>query len=485
MTLSATRMGMWRWDAVKDEVSWDARMLEIFGVPNEPRTSGAYIELVHPDDRERVAQAIAKALDGGTYPGFEHRVIGMDGAPERHVMTVGAVMRDTAGKSVGFVGGVLDITEQKRMTLQLQRAERVEALGQLTAGIAHNFNNLLAAILPNIEMTLPTVPPERRNGLNVALEASLQARELIKGLLTFASRKNLHTRDGSDARDLVSRIESICRATFPREIELVSAVDSHLGTVAMPATDLEQVLLNLLFNARDAVLDNEERPKRIEVRVDALKQTGQPDRIRFRVMDTGPGMAEDVRARVFEPFFTTKPAHRGSGLGLANALARVSEAQGTLHCQSEVGRGTTFTLVLPTMPQARGSATPGERPTAHAGRGELVLIVDDEPLVRNVTAAMLRDEGYATLEAGSAAEARSILDEQGATVRLIVLDVSMPRESGVQALPTLRARTGAPIVMFTGWATDVPEGADAVLTKPARGDELYAVVRTMLDKTRS
>jgi DNA-binding response OmpR family regulator len=137
------------------------------------------------------------------------------------------------------------------------------------------------------------------------------------------------------------------------------------------------------------------------------------------------------------------------------------------------------------MPQARGSATPGERPTAHAGRGELVLIVDDEPLVRNVTAAMLRDEGYATLEAGSAAEARSILDEQGATVRLIVLDVSMPRESGVQALPTLRARTGAPIVMFTGWATDVPEGADAVLTKPARGDELYAVVRTMLDKTRS
>lgn len=484
VAVDAARMGLWRWNIAKDEIQWDARVMEIFGVRAAPRDVEAYIKLVHPDDRERVKVVIEQALATGVFPQFELRPVAPDGTPDRFIFSAGAVLTDADGKPTTFLGGVLDITEQKRMTMQMQRAERVEALGQLTAGIAHNFNNLLAAILPNLEIAKRSAPANIVKPLSVALDASLQARELVKSLLTFAGQRGPSGTEPAAAKALVSRIESICRVTFPREIALVTRVDDDVHSVAMSPSDLEQVLLNLLFNARDAVLDTSDRARSIEIEVDLMPTAVHPRLVRFRVTDNGTGMSETVRGQIFEPFFTTKPPHRGSGLGLANALARVREAGGTLDCQSALGIGTTFTLLVAEVPGTAQSAHPSPPPDAKGGTGETILVVDDEPLVRNVAAYVLENDGYTTLEAGSAAEARRVLDTHGDKVGLILLDLSMPSESGLEAMPTLRARCAAPIVFFTGWATDVPEGAAAVISKPARNTELCRVVRAVMDAHR-
>jgi CheY-like chemotaxis protein len=319
--------------------------------------------------------------------------------------------------------------------------------------------------------------------LAVALDASLQARELVKGLLAFAGRHGTANTGRCDPKDVVTRIEAMCRQTFPREIELLSRVEDDAGHVAMPASNLEQVLLNLLLNARDAVLDTVDRTRRIEIVLDRVRAAadGVGTKLRLRVIDNGAGMSEAVRRKIFEPFFSTKPPHRGSGLGLANALVRVREAHGTLECTSEAGVGTTFTLLLDELNDGASSAAsraPSPVPPGHGG--ETLLIVDDEPLVRRVIADVLALEGYVVLQAGSAAEARELLERHAASVRLILLDWSMPLESGVEALASLKRLSAAPIVMFTGVAADLPPGATAVLAKPARTEELCRVIREVI-----
>lgn len=485
LAVDASRMGLWRWDIQHDELTWDARTLEIFGVAAAPKSYETYIQLVHPDDRSLVERLVREARDAGVYPTFEHRLVGSRNAGERWLLAAGNVIKDAGGRPVMMLGGVLDITEQKRLTMQMERAERVEALGQLTAGIAHNFNNLLASILPNVELALLDAPANLRAQLSAALDASLQARDLVKNLMSLAGRRGSQTREPSNPKDVVARLDAICRVTFPREIDLVTQVDARAGLVAMPATDLEQVLLNLLLNARDAVLETAGSERKIQLLVDSVTTSAGARQTRFRVVDTGTGMTEAVRKQVFVPFFTTKPPHRGSGLGLANALSRVREASGELECESILGVGTTFTLLLPETEALPGRPRTPSPVMKRTGGAETILLVDDESTVRSVVARLLRSEHYTVLEASSAAEARETLRQHGPLVKLILLDQSMPAESGAEALPSLLALSNAKVVMFTGLAIDLPKGVTALLEKPARPAELLRLVREVLDANHS
>ena len=481
LALDAARMGLWRWDIVRDEVTWDARSLEIFGVAAAPSTREQYMQLIHPDDRALIEPMLLEALRQGVYPTFEHRIAAGTDGESRWALSSGKVLRDASGKPTLMLGGVLDITEQKRLAERMQRAERVEALGQLTAGIAHNFNNLLAAILPNVEIALFDASDRSQQPLNAALDASLQARELVKSLMSLAGRRGAQPKGPSDPKQIAVRLDNICQLTFPKEIELLTSIDPTVGLVAMPASDLEQVLLNLLFNARDAVLEADAGRRRIQLRVDRVAENTELGNVRIRVIDTGVGMTDAVRQLIFVPFFTTKPAHRGSGLGLANALSRVREAAGTLECQSSPGSGTTFTLSLPETAPGPARESPRSVTARTEGGGETILVVDDEPLVRAVVARLLRGEGYTALEAGSATEAREVLRQHGSSVRLMLLDQSMPGESGLEAVSSLRALCAAPIVLFTGLGIEIPEGVAALLDKPARPVELLRTVRAILD----
>jgi CheY-like chemotaxis protein len=278
--------------------------------------------------------------------------------------------------------------------------------------------------------------------------------------------------------EVVKRVEALCRVTFPREIALSSHIDGHIGHVAIPTADLEQTLLNLLLNARDALEADSARPRReIRLWVDrVVRPADQQDCARVRIEDTGVGMTEDVCKRVFDAFFTTKPPHKGSGLGLANVALHVRDAQGTIECQSKPGVGTTFTLTLPILadapPAPRDSTTPFD-----PASGAVVLIVDDEPLVRNVVRHLLQSDGCRVLEASSSHEARSILRRRDLTVDVVILDQSMPHETGVEALPSIRELTDAPVVLFTGMAPVVPAGFAALLEKPATPADLRRVIR--------
>jgi PAS domain S-box-containing protein len=473
--VAAARMGLWRWDMESDELHWDPRALEIFGVPTPPKTFDQYLALLHPDDRAFVKSTVGRAAELGVFAPFEHRLATRADGLERWVLGTGTVLRDPNGKPLTLMGGVLDITEQKRAAAQLQRAQRVEALGQLTAGLAHNFNNLLGAIIPNLELALEQASTDQSEPLIAAKDASLQARDLIKRLMSITRQRVGGSAQASDPREAVERAIAICRATFPRELQVTTSVDPDVGHVPMDASDLDQVLLNLLFNARDALERTTGRTRVIDVSLDRVAGAKSA---RLRVRDNGEGMSPAVRARVFEPFFTTKPAHRGGGLGLADALIRVRAVDGDLECHSVQDEGTTFVLLLPEVSPAAREPAPAAAPAGSGG--ETILIVDDEADVRTAVARLLRRQGYRVLEANSADEARATLAADDAAIKLVLLDHSMPYESGPEAIPSLKLLSDAPIVLFTGGASELPAGAAALLGKPALAAELLKTVHDLI-----
>ncbi len=480
--IEASRMGLWSWDLATNEVVWNDRQREIFGTEGTPKNYEPYLELVHPDDRPLVQHTVAQALESGVFTTFEHRLAPQGTPGERWVLAAGTVIKDSDGRNIRLMGGAFDITEQKRLALQNQRAERVESIGQLTAGIAHNFNNLLAVIMPNLEMELGR--NQQNVALTAAMDASLQARDLVKNLLSLTRRDEAAGEGHADLLAVVTRVMNICRATFPREIELRNEVRADLGHVSMAPSVLQQVLLNLLFNARDAILTSSGTQREIVVSAERLSAEGLAGVIELQVRDTGIGMSEAVRARVFEPFFTTKPPLKGSGLGLASAAERVREAGGTLSCESTPNIGTKFALQLAQVNPPTTEATDPPVLEQPSLASETLLLVDDEPLVRSVLRRLLEQDGYRILEAASAEEARAVLKRE-LKVDLLILDQSMPGETGTQAQPSLRALTAAPMLLFSGMAPELPPGFAGILEKPARYEELQRVVRQALGETRT
>jgi PAS domain S-box-containing protein len=479
LAVQATGMGLWSWDIVRDEVLWDRRALEIFGVSDPPRDYERYLSLIHPDDRARLREVVGRARDTGFYTPIEHRLARPAEIPERWVLGTGAIERDESGQPTMMMGGVLDITAQKQAAAQVSRAQRVEALGQLSAGLAHNFNNVLGTIIPNLELALEHAVADSAASISAALGASMQARDLVKRLLAITAPRSADAVKVSDPRAVVERAVALCRASFPREIQIDVTIAPGVGHAGMAATDLDQVVLNLLFNARDALEPTTGRPRTIAVHVDAPPDPGGP-RVRVRVHDNGVGMSREVAARVFEPFFTTKPAHRGAGLGLADVLLRVRDAGGQIDVESALGDGTTFTLVLQGTAAPAASTAPAAAPAS--AEGQTILIVDDEPALRAVVGRLLARAGYRVLEANNAEEARALLKVKHREIKLVLLDQSMPHESGPEALPSLKRLTAVPIVLFTGGISDLPPGAAAILEKPAQASELLRVVGDLVGR---
>jgi PAS domain S-box-containing protein len=476
LAMAASGMGFWRWDMQHDRVEWDPRLCEIWGVESAPPDYESYRKLIHPDDLPAVEAAVRQAFEQGTYPTTEHRIFRANDGAERWILAAARVARDEAGRPLLLHGGGLDITDRKQLALKIEAAERVQAVGQLAAGIAHNFNNLLAVIMPTLSLALERPSLEDTSALKAALTATLQARELVKSMFALTAAPDAASRRSTDASEVVKRTVAMCRATFPRQIGIFCTLAPATAPVNVPANNLEQMLLNLLTNARDAIEDQPAGPAEIHVTLEYPHESASGI-ARITVTDTGIGMSAETRNRIFDPFFTTKARHRGTGLGLATVAARVRDAHGTIECTSQPGRGTTFTVELPLRPSSgKHPATDLAPPPARmSGR---ILIVDDEDMVRGTLRRIFRNAGLEVHEARSAEEARKILDQSN--VDLLVLDDSMPHESGLAALPSLRARTQAPVVLFTGHAPEIPDDIAALVHKPARPEELLRIVHELL-----
>lgn len=491
------RLGDWEVDLKTGVLRWSEEVYRIFGV--EPGHFGgtyeAFLEHVHPEDRERMRSEREKVIQGRGVEGFEveHRVVG-PGGRMIWVRERAEVVRDGSGRVVGLAGTVLDITDRKELLAQILRAQRMESVGTLAAGMAHDLNNVLAPILMSVELLALDEEEESRKEMLRSIEKSARRGAALVGqVLTFA--RGLEGRKVEvRLSQLVEEVMKIVGETFPRNIQAESQVEEGLWGLHADPTHLHQVLLNLCVNARDAMPGG----GKLVVRA-ANVRLGKRDRenameakegpyVRVEVEDTGEGMTSAVLERIFDPFFTTKEVGKGTGLGLSTAMSIVKGHGGHFRVTSEPGKGSLFQIYLPAL--ARSAAVEAEtaRVGLWRGRGEMVLVVDDEPMIRKVTQMTLESFGYRVVVGANGAEGLSVYQEHRGEVRLVVTDMMMPVMDGPALVGALlRLDPGLRIIATSGIAEGGPEwrsgelGIRHVLTKPFTTEALLETIRRALE----
>jgi two-component system, cell cycle sensor histidine kinase and response regulator CckA len=390
---------------------------------------------------------------------------------------------------VRIIGATQDITDRRNLEDQFRQAQKMEALGRLAGGVAHDFNNILTVISGYVGLALGQLPANDRlrPALVEAQRASDRAANLTRQLLAF-SRKQMIQPRVMDLNALVGELGKMLKRLLGADVELNVVLDPHLERVKVDPGQFEQVLMNLAVNARDAMPDGGTLV--VETR-NAVAEPGDDTRppgryVRLTVRDTGHGMDEATRARIFEPFFTTKEVGQGTGLGLAIVDSVVRQSGGSVEVRSALGRGTAFDIYVPAVqePGEAAGKPPSRFPTSRGT--ETVLLVDDDEEVRAMIGYVLRSAGYTVLEAGDGAEAVHIGRTHAGSLRLLLADLNAPRMSGEQLAEALTAVSpGLKILYISGASEAVPAlpefGARAVLQKPFTPAALAREVRALLD----
>ena len=490
LALSAARMGVWDWEVDCAAVLSD-ELHEMMGVERQEYggTLEDYLELVHCEDRARLKEAVERALKPGSGDQHEneHRIVRPDGET-RWMHAKGRVFRDELGAPVRMAGVVVDVSERKSLEAQLLQSQKMESIGQLAGGIAHDFNNLLTAILGSAELAGPAFAAGRDAGeyLETIRSAADRAGRLTNQLLTFARRQRVAPQT-FDLNALVRELDRILRRFLGENVELVMLQAEDLWNVRADPGQIEQVLINLAVNARDAMPDGGELTiETANVVIGAKSAPGGLNAgkyVRVSVRDTGSGMTEDVLTRVFDPFFTTKGA--GSGLGLASSYGIATQSGGTIRVASEPGHGSTFDVYVP---RAEGAAEPlGDAPWQRAPTGtETVLVVEDQSTLRTLFSEKLRAQGFEVLEASNGEEALRVAAEHEAPLHALLTDVVMPRMGGPEVARRLRKqRPDLRVLFVSGYSDSDPleEGWQraAFLQKPFTLTECVRVLRSLLD----
>jgi PAS domain S-box-containing protein len=396
----------------------------------------------------------------------------------------------TANISPGRHLSVLrDVTERKHLEHQLHQSAKMEALGKLAGGLAHDFNNLLSVILGYGQFALEGLPENApiRDELRQVLHAGERATALTRQLLAL-SRSQLAAPRVLDLNDAVIRVHRLLRPLLGEDVELIAELSEGLWPVRIDLAQLEQILVNLAINARDAMpgggkLFFSTANHVVETPCDDDALAPGPYVV-LRVRDTGPGIAPEVRARLFEPFVTTKPPGQGTGLGLATTQCIVRDAGGSIRAENASARGTTFCIHLPRAPEdARASVRPLDVEELRGGK-ETVLVVEDEPAVLELAVRVLCSRGYNVLRARNGSEALEVSARHSGPIDLLLTDLIMPQMGG-ETLAThfLQSRPEARVLYMTGYAPQLVESpSDPVwLQKPLRASELLVAVRGVLD----
>ena len=394
--------------------------------------------------------------------------------PPRQMSVRTAPVRAEDGAIIGRLWLMHDGTERKRLSDQLQQAQKMESIGHLAGGIAHDFNNLLTAIRGNLalaELAGKEKPDDAKEKLKSATDATVRAAELVKQLLGY-SRKANEGRRPADLNKLVGEVENILRHSIDPRVTIESHLAAHLWRAKVDAINIEQVILNICLNARDSLPEAGGRItiKTANRRLDERTmpppdvETGATEYVVISVKDTGSGIPEEQRARIFDPFFSTKPPGKGTGLGLVTAQSIVQEHGGWIEFDSEVGKGTEFRIFLPGSAadetgagDASGPALAREQPPAR-GRSGSLLIVDDENAVRSIAVTMLTHLGYTVSQAADGEEALRKVAGASRPFDAILLDIYMPKLSGRDTFRLLREQgCTSPVVVCSGFVVDPDE----------------------------
>jgi PAS domain S-box-containing protein len=466
---------------------------QMLGIDSAEAQPARVLELIHPDDQERVRAEITRAHERRDPLMLEYRLTRPDGSTI-WLRDSSLIIHDEEGTAICVQGYLLDVTQERLLEESLRQSQKMEAVGQLAGGIAHDFNNLLTVILGRADFALQTVADSAdstREEIEAARGAATQAAALTQSLLAFSRRQLLDPRPTAPG-DIVCETMNLVGRLIGEDIEVRTSIDHSVPLIAVDSAHIQQVLMNLCLNARDAMPNGgvlELDVKHSTVRRYAPGFVDQPvagEYVEISVRDTGVGIDAETQARLFEPFFTTKQPGAGTGLGLATAYGIVRQSGGQIAVVSTPGNGTTFSLFFP--PSDEPEARPEHPQTAIRDGQESVLLVEDEPTVRAVTQQMLESSGYRVHAAATANEALAAWNTEENGFDLLLTDVVMPGLSGQGLADQLAATTPSLKVLYTSGYPNGHLRADvqkstggAFLQKPFTREQLNANVRALLD----
>ncbi|HEX7622326.1 MAG TPA: ATP-binding protein [Anaeromyxobacteraceae bacterium] len=503
------RLGHYVFEIAEDRWTSSEVLDEILGIgPAYPRTAAGWIALVHADGREEMGAYLRELLASGTRFDREYPV-GREGEAPRWVHGLGDLERGEDGRPIRLVGTIQDATARheadrarEALAAQLQQAQKLESIGRLAGGVAHDFNNILVVILTcadGLSQRLASGQPPEAEDVEEIQAAAQRAKELTGQLLAFA-RKQVVAPVALDLNEAVGCAERLLNRLIGEDVELSLRLQPDVWAVTCDPGQLQQVLMNLAVNSRDAM----PRGGTLTISTANVEQVGAtedgwygtaapPGRyVRLLVEDTGAGIPTELRARIFEPFVTTKPPGKGTGLGLATVYGIVQQAGGAVRFRSEVGHGTSFELLWPCSAKGVETSSAPDRPARRAQPAphpsERILLVEDDDLVRDATTRALRRAGYEVTAADGGAAALALLANGRPSPQLLLTDVVMRGMNGRQVAEAVRRACPAIRILFmSGYAQDiivhhgvVESGLD-LLVKPFSNAVLLERVRAALD----
>ena len=494
--LQNAEVGIWDMDYTTGVMRWSEILESQYGLA--PGTFGgtfeAFIERIHPEDREPVRETFGKAMTSGADFSIQNRSIWPDGT-KRWLTAVGRIHLGERGEPLRGVGISLDITERRALEDQYQQAQKMEAIGRLAGGVAHDFNNLLTVILGNCELLIADLDPEdlRQADVTEIQKAAARAAGLTRQLLAF-SRKEIIEPTRLDLNVIVADMRTMLERLIGEDVKIVVGLGPGPAPVTADRGQVEQIVMNLAVNARDAM------PKggtlTIETAGVALDEHNSTRHFPVKpgpyqvltVSDTGTGMTPQVQARLFEPFFTTKGPGKGTGLGLATVHGIVTRSGGGINVHSEVGKGTSFNVYFPRSDDAEvvvDAPPPVPRPRSGA---ETVLVVEDAKALRELAKKLLERQGYTVLIAANADDAFRLFEEQP-SIDVLLTDVVMPGASGPELTRRLVGqRPALKVIYMSGYTEEaivqhgVVKPGIAFLHKPFTSDTLARKIRDVLDR---
>lgn len=482
----------WIADAERTKMLYISPSYEkIWGRPREAlyHSVDAWMEAIHPDDRKRLTN-IAERQRKGDYD-ETYRIVRPDGA-ERWIHSRAFPVRDANGQVGHIIGVAEDVTEAKRLEEQFLRAQRLEAVGTLASGIAHDLNNILSPMFLVTGLLRSSLrDPKDLEYLRMIETSAQRGAGVVRQLLTF-SRGSPGERMAVQPQHLVKEMCHIMSETFPRNIEIVPEIGAGLWSVRADPTQLHQVLMNLCVNARDAMPNGGRLTigARNETVVDAVPhdpplKAGQY--VVLSVRDTGVGIPDDIKHRIFDPFFTTKEFGKGTGLGLSTVLGIVKGHGGAVGVESAVGKGTGFRIFLPAETAAEPATDAGSATAPARGKGQLILVVDDEQQIRETLEGLLERNGYRVITASNGQDAIAKINPRIGGLKVVITDLMMPTMDGVALLRVLGKHAPQVKVIATsrlGGSARQEElrelGVENVLPKPFEPEDLLRLLERVL-----
>lgn len=499
------RLGSWRLDLATNQVEWTEELYRMYGfdpsLPPPPYTE--HMKLFTPESWQRLSTSLAETAETGIPYELELETVKDDGS-NGWMWVRGEAVKNAEGKIIGLWGAAQDIYDRKRAEAeredlkdQLTQARKMEAIGTLAGGIAHEFNNMLSIIIGNTELAADDIPEwnPASDFIQEIRKASLRAKDVVRKLLSVA-RKSPSTRKPIQIGVIVEETLELLKKTIPSTVSIQKNILCTTETILADPTEIHQVLINLCANAHHAMRE-ETGVIHVSLEVTGLDRLSAArfiglkpgDYVKLTVADTGEGIAPEIIDRVCDPYFTTKDVDKGLGMGLAIVDGIIEKHDGAIHIESEVGKGTTVEVLLPLI-EAQAEIEVAKSKTPPTGT-ERILFVDDEPSILKMAAQIIKRCGYEVEGRSSGKEALELFRRQPDRFDLVITDMAMPNMPGDRlALEIMKLRIDVPIILCTGHSDRIDEnragelGIEAFIMKPFSREDIANKIREVLNEAK-